>query len=643
MVTWGGVFQGLMGLLAFDGVGLVLYSACESETVRARHQSKPPYSTQRVTLCDVFRYSRADSRANLLNTPSTVWRSPRTPPAYSTFRPSPTGLAAAVVLAFKQRIWTTVRSKLLSVTALDSLFAATEDLSALHNLEVYKKAKVAMLLAAFAWLTLVVIILTSNTLTVQLALSIENTTCSGIRTLNSTKEEIEVIKPPRMSIWNMTASDTASSDWFDYYTAPSNPLNRVATYVAYMGHPVSKSDTSVHIRGSGWNCTYVINFTAPGYKCSKLASGIRSEVKMLGDQKPPDGLSTKLLIPSRDYSYYAYTSGGEYSPQMRDTSPGGIPNVEPPFPNTSGVFRTEPVIWIGYSVRTKPNEIAPLNRSMAGWSDAFVPKVIGCEHYETSYTVLFNLSGGEQVTNVIERKYLRRIDANDGTNGNTTAQPKSNYIYPKDARHCRRAAAFHAIGTQLRQFENGTMNSTQLNNPIEATKADQTKLLNPRQDWFAFPTLDNLVQEFYEDMILSLFSNPQRGRRACRYPCVRSRLENRYDYHVRDLWIVYSIAILLATAGVGSGTLAILENEGVLRSTRFSSILGWLGEDRGDLPSDIRNLGVGYGIVYGMGSFRDLHENMRYPEARVWDGGNVHYGFGLEGDARQLRTEGGVF
>lgn len=213
-----------------------------------------------------------------------------------------------------------------------------------------------------------------------------------------------------MSIWNTTASDTASPDWFDYYASPSNPLIRVATHAAFMGQAVSKSSINIDICGSGWNCTYTINFTAPAYKCSELASGVGSEIKTLGNQKPPDGLSTKLLVPEGDYSYYAYTSGGEYSTQqMKDTSPGGIPNMEPPFPEALGAFRTEPVIWIGYSVRTNPNEVPPLNRSMPGWSDAFIPKVIGCEHYETDYTVLFNLTGGQQITKVTERKFQHRI------------------------------------------------------------------------------------------------------------------------------------------------------------------------------------------------------------------------------------------
>lgn len=180
------------------------------------------------------------------------------------------------------------------------------------------------------------------------------------------------------------------------------------------------------------------------------------------------------------------------------------------------------------------------------------------------------------------------------------------------------------MGFQLREFLNGTMNSAQLNNPIGNTKADQTRLLDPRHDYFAFPTLVNLVQELYEDMIISLFSNGQflsvvwaaksdvmsgtgAGDESTKYPCVRSRLD----------------------------TLAILENEGVLRSTRFSSIvaatrgpalekLGWVGEDRGNLPQDIKNLKVGYGIVHRMSGLEVLQEDTRYPERRVWDGGDVH-------------------
>ncbi|KAI0168911.1 hypothetical protein GGR52DRAFT_496666 [Hypoxylon sp. FL1284] len=695
-----------------------------------------------------FQHSRTDSRANLLPTPSTTaWRSPRTPPPYSAVMPPPkrrwfrwrpawfmylsflfgiccaighhafykaldgrpaenqiamlrygavlafatkAGLVAAIVIAYKQRIWTTVRNKFLSVAALDSLFAATEDFMALLNVEVYRRAKTTMLLAVLVWLTPIVIILTSNTLVVEPALRVDDTRCPGIRSLNFDREGREEWRTPTrvngitglsVSLWNKTA-DESSPDWFDYYTAPSDQFVMLAYSAAYRGRALPKTDANLDICGPGWNCTYTINFTAPAYKCSELASGVGSDIKPLGDQKPPDGFSTKLLIPEGNYSYYAYATGGDYaSTQMNDTSPGGILKTPPPFPATLGAFRTEPVVWIGYSVRADSDERGPLNKSMPGWDDAYIPKVMACENYETAYTVDFNLINGQQTTNVTQRKFLRRIidtnwmqdeEADDGTNDETTASPKNNYVYPRDTYRYRRVAAFHSIGSQLRHFVNGTIDSQAVDKPISNTKAVQTKLLDPMRDYFASADLMGLVQDFYEDMILSFFSNPQflsvvwavrpdeasgvgAGDEATMYPCVRSRSENVFRYRERDLWIVYSLAILLALGAVVSGTLAILENEGLLRSTRFSSIvaatrgpalekLGWAGlESRGDLPPDVKRLKVGYGIVQKPGGLGVLQEDTGYPESMSWDGGDVRYGFGLEGDVRQTKSEASLF
>lgn len=602
------------------------------------------------------------------------------------------GLVAAIVIAFKQRIWTTVRSKFLSVAALDSLFAATEDITSLLNIEIYKRAKIAVLLASFIWLTPIIIILTSNTLVVEPALQVDNTTCRGIQTLNFAKEELEEWRSPTkidgitglsVSLWNTTSTNMSSPDWRDYYTAPSDQFTQTASSAAYMGHAVMSNTATIDICGSGWNCTYTVSFTAPAYKCSEQANGVGSVVKPLGDQKPPEEFSnTKFLIPEGNYSYKAFTTGGEYSNmQMNDTWAGGIPKTNPPYPETLGAFRTEPVIWIGYSIRANPKEKGPQNKSEPGWDDAYIPKVIACENYEAEYTVTFNLTGGQQFTNVTERKYLRRVidtnwlqneDANDGTNDNITATPKSNYIYPRDVHNYRRVAAFHSIGYQLRYFVQGGIESYQVDVPIQTTKAVQTRLLDPKHDYFTRPGLADNIQEFYEDMIFSFFSNPQfvsvvwaaspdrsagtvPGDVSTAYPCVRSRLENVFRYHERDLWIVYSVAILLALCGLVSGTLAILENEGVLRNTRFSSIvaatrgpalekLGWVGpEQASDLPRDLKNVKVGYGIVHRANGLGVVQEDTSYPERVIWDNGEIRYGFGLEGDVRQRKSEASLF
>ena len=61
------------------------------------------------------------------------------------------GLCAAVVTAFRQRIWTTVRTRFLGIGMLDSLFAAPEDLTTLWNWKLFKSARTAMAMAAFVW------------------------------------------------------------------------------------------------------------------------------------------------------------------------------------------------------------------------------------------------------------------------------------------------------------------------------------------------------------------------------------------------------------------------------------------------------------------------------------------------------------
>jgi hypothetical protein len=61
------------------------------------------------------------------------------------------GLSAAVLVAFHQRIWMTVRTRLLSVAAVDSLFSATEDLASFLSGEMVRNAKVAAGLALFIW------------------------------------------------------------------------------------------------------------------------------------------------------------------------------------------------------------------------------------------------------------------------------------------------------------------------------------------------------------------------------------------------------------------------------------------------------------------------------------------------------------
>lgn len=575
------------------------------------------------------------------------------------------GFSAAAISAFKQRIWVTVRSRFMSISALDSMFAAAEDMTALLNWEFIKDAKAAFALVFFAWTTPLVVILTANTLLVEPRTIVSNTTCPSVRSLNFTYEDLnDWRKPTRIdglfeipvSIWNTTKrDDQTDDDWFDYYTGPSPNFQQTATLGAFLQEVVARKNASYEVCESGYNCTFNVEFTAPGYNCTEVASGAGSTPVNLtqetGEAEPPFG--TDILLPQGQYSYYAYATGGEYSTtQLKNVGVSGIPNIpNSELPAHFGALRTEPVIWIGYVVLNKPGEVQP-NRSDPGWEEAFTPKIFACEHRETNYVANFTYTDGTQSASMSSRKFgspiinttfIPSIEANDGTDDNITAIPEENYIYPTDTARYRRVAAYHSIGYMLRKFLNGTVAvEDTLINPIQNTEAIQTKLLDPRNNYFPYPELMTMVQGLYEDLILSMFSNPQfvevvwaarpseqsgtlikggipasSGAQTGTgdesdyyYNCTRSRTGNAYAYHKRDLWIVYGIAVVLTLICVTVGALAIRENGGVTRNTHFSSVVAatrgpalekvaWMGplQDRGDVPKDVKKLRLGYGIM----------------------------------------------
>jgi hypothetical protein len=604
-------------------------------------------------------------------------------------------LVSAVIVAYRQRIWTTVRQKMLSVSAIDSLFAAAEDFYALWNIEVYKRAKIAIALALLVWVAPLVIILTSNTLTVELGFYTEQHMCQGVRTLNFAKEGEEHWRTPTridnlfgwsVSTWNKTAMETSPA-WFDYYTSYSQPWEQVATVAAYRKQTISQTNVAMDICGPGWNCTYSVKFVAPGYRCEEVASGVGSSVRNLRDHRPPSGFDTDILLPTGNLSYHAFTTGGDYSTsQMAEIEPGGL--IAGDIPETLGAFRTEPLLWIGYSQRVNPGE--NVTRGEPGWDEAFIPKVFACEHYETEYEVRFNHTGGQQFTNVTTRDFLRPVistnwlqdnDANDGTNDNTTAYPPSNYVYPTpdDARY-RNVAAYHSTGKMLRYFLNGTIQHATVDGPISNTKAAQTKVIDTKADYWPVTNLMDSVQDLYENMLFSIFSEQQflsvvwaakpdessgvlRGDDSTLYPCERTRFENRYRYHRGTLWAVYGVAILVSILAIISGTLAVFENEGVLRDTKFSDIVAATrgpaleklaaDENKGELNRNLKSVRVGYGIVQSppanglgvspAGNMVPLQEGLSSPEQGYGGPADLRYGFGLEGDVMQMRNDGKTY
>lgn len=523
------------------------------------------------------------------------------------------------------------------------------------------------------------VILTGNTLLVEPATTTTQDTCPGVRSLNFSFEDTYDWRSPSgvdgllevpLSLWNTTKPpDSDSPGWFDYYTAPHPILEQTATIGAFLQQTVVRKNAQVETCGSGWNCSFEISFVAPGYKCTELASGVGSKAKALTQEsgRIPPPFDTDVLIPVGSHSYYAFATGGDYSStQMQDVGIGGIPKTAPPYPKSFGALRTEPVLWVGYAELVDPSKPAPLPTS-PDWMTSFVPKIFACENYEASYTVRFNYTDGALLTNtaslsflspVINTTFRAHVDANDGTADNVTAVPASSYVLPTDTAHYRRTAAYHSLSLLVRTMINGTIKIDKtIANPIVNTGAIQTKLIDPENRYFPRPRLQTRMQRFYEDIILSMLSRTQftpvvwAARPAeqsgtalptgdeYRYPCTKSRTANVYKYQVRDLWIVYGIAILLSFVGVVAGQLAIGDDPADVRDAAWSSIVAatrgsaldrvnWDGRPDGPEGKPMK-MKVGYGVV-------ETPAGSEAPGSTGWDGGKpLAYGFGLEGQVRQ--------
>ncbi|KAK4172367.1 hypothetical protein QBC36DRAFT_304530 [Triangularia setosa] len=509
---------------------------------------------------------------------------------------------------------------MMTVGALDSLFSMTECLASFGTWEVLKAAKITALLALFVWIAPVVVILTANTLQVELSRIVSEDRCAGVRTLNFSFEETDEWRDPTKignyfevpaSIWNTMRKATDSDDsdeWFDYYTAPGLTLAKAPIIGAFMGETVMRENAQAETCGSGWNCTFEIRFTAPAYKCTELASGVGSKGSNLtqesGSIAPP--FNTDLLLPKGIYSYYAFTTGDKYfNMQMEDVEPGGIPKTSRLYPKNLGAFRTEPILWIGYSTRTNPQEPLPEKSSCPGWEQAFTPKLFACENYESAYTVKFHYTENLHSTNIIDVEYLRPVI-------NTTYLPE---VESQDA--------YYSLSFIARSFLNGTIAKFYLENII------LSMLSNPQ--------FTSVVWAAKPDEQSGIDPDVQReDAEGLKYPCQRSRVGNVYTYHVRDLWIVCSISIGLALIVVAVGILSVRENGGLMRNVKFSSfVAATRGEGLRKLELDD---GDGGRVSEGVKAMR-----MRYGMVEVVGQGSkeLKFGFGFEEDVTRLERNGG--
>jgi hypothetical protein len=550
-------------------------------------------------------------------------------------------LGTAVILARRQRVWMALRQRIARLGTVDSIFTAAEDITALFDWRAVKKAKVATCLAIYVWVTPLIVVLTSETLSVVGGVKEERGLCPEARTLNFSNEGtldwrsglmFKNIYENSLSLWNTTNLDdfgVGKANDFDYWTGSSMQCRMFVERIMYLQQVAVRKNAAREICTEAWNCSYVVEFKAPGYKCTELATGVRSDLKKLDGALPP--FDTRSIVPEGDYSYLAVADLGEYAlQQYRNTSLGGMPQDPPPWPKHLGAFRTEPVIWIGYATVDDYSKIQPINNSVKGWNESYTPVIIGCEHYEISYKVEFNYTNGIQSYTIKRRKYLSKVIntkytpdkvAHDGTMDKITAIPEDNYILPSNPgtsperfHKYHKVAAYHSLGKVFRGYLNGTVTMPYY---IANTDILKTKLMT-LPNYLPEKDLHKRIPELYEEIVMSLLSSPAfiavswasnasapsgspLGGNKTNFPCLRSKPTTFFLYKKAQLCLVYSISITIAMVGVLLGAQAA-HQEGRMRDVKPSSILQAataqsLTEARPASDQDFRDVKVGFGLV----------------------------------------------
>jgi hypothetical protein len=182
-----------------------------------------------------------------------------------------------------------------------------------------------------------------------------------------------------LSYYNTTDIQAEKDGWFDYYDQPSKNARRLVITSAYLRKPAQDPHASIVACGKGWNCTYTLSFQGPGYNCEEVAN---SSIPISADKTAP--LNISELAPQGDVLYKAYVDMNDYKNPQVETDKNGMPKEGPPYPDTLGVFQSEPVLWIGYaSNTTTPYESS--SPFAEKWINVHEPTIFKCVAYHTEY------------------------------------------------------------------------------------------------------------------------------------------------------------------------------------------------------------------------------------------------------------------
>ncbi|KAK7516273.1 hypothetical protein IWZ03DRAFT_186003 [Phyllosticta citriasiana] len=205
-------------------------------------------------------------------------------------------LAAAVGVAYTQRLWVTVKEKPISLRNLDNIFSLTTDPISFFSLEVLMSAKLLCLLAACMWCIPIVATITPATLSVRPGMS-----------PNSTKAQVPIPNFLDENAWAI----------FEGVGRPESSTASVNRMLA----ATSSSMSILSFSAPYSNSSYTVEFNAPALRCEKLSTA-SAEGLDLGDAKSLEDAFNQTLdfssLPSYGVLYAAGSAESNRNVSMQN-------------------------------------------------------------------------------------------------------------------------------------------------------------------------------------------------------------------------------------------------------------------------------------------------------------------------------------
>ncbi|KAH7370231.1 hypothetical protein BKA65DRAFT_589617 [Rhexocercosporidium sp. MPI-PUGE-AT-0058] len=162
--------------------------------------------------------------------------------------------------AFTQRLWKSLRSKVFSLGAIDSLFDLKNNPIQLFKFELLASAKFAVLLALSIWALPLLPIIAPGSISINAAANILLTSNVSTQTLNFTRSHDTPLVRPSSYTVNF-ADIQGNGAAFNAYTGPSSRAKGLIYSTVYGGQIVPAASPC------GANCTFNQTFNGPAYQC----------------------------------------------------------------------------------------------------------------------------------------------------------------------------------------------------------------------------------------------------------------------------------------------------------------------------------------------------------------------------------------